>query len=105
MFRAEDVVDEDRAQWYVRQLLGSCYIRGGSLFHFLTGNLSFQIEHHLFPDMPSNRYREVAPRVEILCTRYGIPYNTGSFSRQFGTTVVILDTFASGFRVLGITRL
>ena len=53
----------------------------------MSGNLSHQIEHHLFPDMPSNRYPEAAPRVRALCERYGIPYNSGSLGRQFGTTV------------------
>lgn len=69
-------------------------IRGGKLFHVLSGNLSHQIEHHLFPDMPSNRYPEVAPRVRALCARYGLPYNTGSLSRQFGTTVWRICRFA-----------
>ncbi len=86
-FRKEDVADETRARWYLRQLLGSCNIEGGKLFHVLSGNLSHQIEHHLFPDMPSNRYPEVAPRVRALCARYGVPYNTSSLRRQFGTTV------------------
>ncbi len=54
----------------------------------LSGNLSHQIEHHLFPDMCSNRYPEVAPRVQALAVRYGVPYNTGSLMRQFGTTVL-----------------
>ena len=53
----------------------------------MSGNLSFQIEHHLFPDLPSNRYAEAAPRVKALCEKYGIPYNSGSFSRQLGTTL------------------
>ena len=66
---------------------GSANIGGGKLFHILSGNLSHQIEHHLFPDMCSNRYPEVAPRVRALATRYGLPYNTGSLTRQFGTTV------------------
>jgi fatty acid desaturase len=87
-FTKEDVQNETRAQWYVRQLLGSCNIGGGSLFHVMSGNLSHQIEHHLFPDMPSNRYPEVAPRIRALCVRYGLPYNTGSLSRQFGTTTL-----------------
>lgn len=87
-FSAGDVQDETRARWYARQLLGSCNIEGGRLFHVLSGNLSHQIEHHLFPDMPSNRYPEVAPRVRALCARYGLPYNTGSLGRQFGTTVL-----------------
>jgi NADPH-dependent stearoyl-CoA 9-desaturase len=86
-FRPRDVQNESRGGWYIRQLLGSCNIEGGRLFHVLSGNLSHQIEHHLFPDMPSNRYPEVAPRVRALTLRYGLPYNTGSLTRQFGTTV------------------
>ena len=85
-FTQEEVEGETRAQWYVRQLLGSCNIGGGKLFHILSGNLSHQIEHHLFPDVPSNRYPDMAPRVQALAKRYGLPYNTGSFARQFGTT-------------------
>ena len=38
--------------------------------HLMTGNLSHQIEHHLFPDLPSNRYAEIAPRVEALFDKY-----------------------------------
>jgi len=85
-FHARDVEGETRARWYLRQLLGSCNIQGGPLFHVLSGNLSHQIEHHLFPDLPSNRYAELAPRVRALAEQYGLPYNTGSFSRQLGTT-------------------
>lgn len=88
VFSKAQVENETRARWYVRQLLGSCNIGGGKLFHILSGNLSHQIEHHLFPDMPSNRYPEVAPRVRALAARYGLPYNTGSLTRQFGTTVL-----------------
>jgi linoleoyl-CoA desaturase len=87
-FTVEQVEGETRARWYLRQLLGSCNIRGGNLFHVLSGNLDHQIEHHLFPDMCSNRYPEVAPRVQALAARYGVPYNTGSLTRQFGTTVL-----------------
>jgi linoleoyl-CoA desaturase len=87
-FSAQEVEDETRARWYVRQLLGSCNIDGGRLFHVISGNLSHQIEHHLFPDMPSNRYPEVAPRVRALCARYRLPYNTNSLRRQFGTTTL-----------------
>ncbi len=87
VFTEDQVQGETRGRWYLRQLLGSCNITGGRLFHIMSGNLSHQIEHHLFPDMPSNRYPEVAPRVQALCKRHGIPYNRGSFARQLGTTV------------------
>ncbi len=86
-FTEEECEDESRGGWYVRQLLGSANITGGKLFHLMTGNLSFQIEHHLFPDMPSYRYAEIAPRVQEVCERYGLPYTTGRLSRQFGQVV------------------
>jgi fatty acid desaturase len=82
-FTREEVGTETRGQWYVRQLLGSANIDGRALFHLMSGNLSFQIEHHLFPDLPSNRYAEIAPKVRALCVEYGLPYTSGRFSRQY----------------------
>jgi fatty acid desaturase len=84
-FSEEEVAQETRGGWYVRQLLGAANIDGGPLFHVMTGNLSFQVEHHLFPDMPSSRYSEIAPRVREVCARHGLPYNTGPLRRQLGT--------------------
>ena len=84
-FAEEEVADETRGGWYVRQLLGAANIEGSPLFHLLSGNLSFQVEHHLFPDMPSSRYAEIAPQVRDICRRYGLPYNTGPLHRQLGT--------------------
>ncbi|MGH2880923.1 MAG: fatty acid desaturase family protein [Solirubrobacteraceae bacterium] len=83
-FSAAEAENETRGGWYVRQLLGSANIDGGSLFHLMAGNLSFQVEHHLYPDMPSSRYAEIAPRVRDICRRYGLPYNTGPLSKQLG---------------------
>ncbi|GLZ48943.1 stearoyl-CoA 9-desaturase [Actinomycetospora sp. NBRC 106375] len=80
----EDQLDgETRGQWYLRQLLGSANLDGPPLLHLMTGNLSHQIEHHLFPDMPSRRYAQVAPAVRDICTRYGLPYTSGSLPRQY----------------------
>ena len=73
--------------WYFRQVLGSANLTGGKLFHILSGNLSFQIEHHLFPDIPAHRHAELSVEVREICERYGIPYNTGPLPRQFGTVV------------------
>ena len=50
--------------------------RAAPLFHVLSGNLGYQVEHHLYPDMPSTRYAEIAPRVKEICERYELPYNT-----------------------------
>jgi NADPH-dependent stearoyl-CoA 9-desaturase len=84
-FSEEEVADETRGGWYVRQLLGAANIDGSPLFHLLSGNLSFQVEHHLYPDLPSSRYAEIAPRVRDICRRYGLPYNTGPLHKQLGT--------------------
>jgi linoleoyl-CoA desaturase len=83
-FSEQEVADETRGGWYVRQLLGAANIEGGRLFHLLSGNLSFQVEHHLYPDLPSSRYAEIAPRVRELCERYGLPYNSGPLGKQLG---------------------
>ena len=61
--RSTSIEGETRGEWYVRQMLGSANISGSKLMHIMTGNLSHQIEHHLFPDLPSNRYAEIAPKV------------------------------------------
>ncbi len=74
---------ETRGDWFVRQLAGSCNLDGSPLFHLMTGNLSFQIEHHLFPDLPSSRYAGLAPRVREICARYGLPYHSGPLGRQY----------------------
>ncbi|KQY57596.1 MULTISPECIES: fatty acid desaturase family protein [unclassified Nocardioides] len=77
--------NETRGQWYVRQMLGSANISGSKPMHLMTGNLSFQIEHHLFPDLPSNRYSEVAPRVQALFEKYELNYHSASLPRQVGS--------------------
>ena len=66
-----------RGARYVRQLLGAANIEGGPFFHVMSGNLGYQVEHHLYPDMPSTRYGEIAPKVREICERYELPYNTG----------------------------
>jgi linoleoyl-CoA desaturase len=83
-FSEAEVEGESQGAWYVRQLLGAANIEGSPLFHIASGNLGYQVEHHLFPDLPSTRYAEVAPQVKDICERYGLPYNTGPFSQQLG---------------------
>ncbi|MEN3345303.1 MAG: NADPH-dependent stearoyl-CoA 9-desaturase, partial [Arthrobacter sp.] len=85
-FTEEMVEGETRGDWYVRQMIGSANISGSKFMHLMSGNLSHQIEHHLFPDLPSNRYAEVAPKVQEICQRYGLPYTTGPLLKQVGST-------------------
>ena len=61
---------------------------------FMSGNLCYQIEHHLFPDLPSNRYAEISERVKPLCDKYDLPYTTGSLTHQYMQTLrTILKLF------------
>jgi fatty acid desaturase len=84
VFSPREVENESRGAWYVRQLVGAANIEGGPFFHVASGNLGYQVEHHLFPDMPSTRYAEIAPRVKAICAEYGLPYNSGPFFKQWG---------------------
>jgi fatty acid desaturase len=81
-FTEEECEDESRGHWYYRQVLGSANITGSKLFHLMSGNLSHQIEHHLFPDLPARRYPEIAPEIREICERYGMEYTTGPLHQQ-----------------------
>ncbi|MDI9917135.1 acyl-CoA desaturase [Rhodococcus sp. IEGM 1379] len=83
-FTKADIDGESQAQWYLRQMLGSANIEGGKAMDFMSGNLSYQIEHHLFPDLPSNRYKDIAVKVRELTDKYDLPYTTGPFLVQYG---------------------
>ena len=85
-FTVQEYENEDQAQWYLRQMLGSANFRAGTLMRFMSGNLSHQIEHHLFPDLPSNRYEEIGVRVRELCDKYDLPYTTGTLWHQYMLT-------------------
>ncbi len=82
-YSEDELENETKGQWYLRQLRGSANIEGGKLFHIFSGNLSHQIEHHLFPDVPAHRYAEMSVKVREVCERYGLAYNTGPFWKQF----------------------
>jgi linoleoyl-CoA desaturase len=84
-FTEDDLRNETRGGYYLRQILGSSNIEAGPLLGILTGHLSHQIEHHLFPDVPAHRYRQMAPEVRRICEKHGIEYNTGSFGKQLGS--------------------
>jgi fatty acid desaturase len=87
-FTEEETQNETRGQWYLRQILGSANITGGKLFHIMSGNLSHQIEHHLFPDIPARRYPEIAHEVRAICEKYGLPYHTGPLHKQLASVAV-----------------
>ncbi|MCV7240380.1 fatty acid desaturase [Mycolicibacterium celeriflavum] len=99
-----DVLDEEtRAEWYLRQMLGAANFNAGPLLAFSSGNLCYQIEHHLFPDLPSNRLAEVAVRVRAICEKYDLPYTSGSLARQYLLTLRTIYKLALPDRFLTAT--
>jgi fatty acid desaturase len=81
-FETDSIEGETKNEWYLRQMLGSANVDGPPVLHIMTGNLSHQIEHHLFPDLPSNRYGEIAPRVKEIFEKYDLAYVSGSLPKQ-----------------------
>lgn len=68
-----------RAEHRVRQVLGTAnYLPGGTVWSFLHGYLNYQIEHHLFPDLPPSALPRIAPKVRAVCNEYGVPYVVGT---------------------------
>ena len=57
-----------------RQVVTSRNVRGGRLIDVALGGLNYQIEHHLFPGMPSPNLRKAQPIVEAYCAEVGVPY-------------------------------
>jgi NADPH-dependent stearoyl-CoA 9-desaturase len=85
-FTKTDMIGETKGHWYLRQMLGSANFDAGPAMRFMSGNLCYQIEHHLYPDLPSNRLHEISVRVREVCDKYDVPYTTGSFLMQYGKT-------------------
>ena len=86
-FTEEECENESRGHWYYRQMLGSSNFDGNRLLHIMSGHLSYQIEHHLFPDIPAHRYAEISPQVREICERHGLHYNTAPFAKQYASVI------------------
>lgn len=74
-----DYAPATRAHWYVMQVQAARDVRVPTWVSILCGGLDLQIEHHLFPRLPPNRLREIAPRVRELCERFGVHHRSASW--------------------------
>jgi NADPH-dependent stearoyl-CoA 9-desaturase len=93
-FTAAAVEEESKPHWSLRQMLGTANFNAGPLIAFASGNLCYQIEHHLFPDLPSNHYAQIATRVRGLCAKSDVPYTTGSLWGEYMQTVRTIHKLA-----------
>ena len=102
-FTPDAVEHETKPEWYLRQMLGTANFDAGPVLALLSGNLCYQIEHHLFPDLPSNRYAAIAPRVRAVCASYDLPYTTGPLVRQYLLTFRTISKLTLPDRLLTAT--
>ena len=65
---------EDELDFLRKQVLTSRNVRGSRLVDAALGGLNYQIEHHLFPNMPRANLRRAQPIVRAYCAEQGIPY-------------------------------
>jgi linoleoyl-CoA desaturase len=73
-----------RGEWFKMQIEAAHDYKVPKPISILCGALDYQIEHHLFPKLPPNRLREIAPKIEAICERYGIAYNRASWGKSLG---------------------
>jgi fatty acid desaturase len=95
-----------RAEFQLQQVLGSVNYTGGSdLKDFLQGYLNYQIEHHLWPDLPALKYRQAAQEVRRICQRHGVAYIEESVFARIGKLFAIMLGDASMRRTdMGLER-
>jgi len=101
VFPVSVLENETKAEWYLRQLKGSSNLSGSKFFYFMSGHLSHQIEHHMFPDIPAKRYEEMAPKLQEICARYEQNYNNGGFVSQFASVWKKIFVYALPNSMLG----
>jgi len=75
---------KNKQEFYARQVLGTTnYLTGKDSINFLHAWINFHIEHHLFPDLPLSKYKEIQPKVKALCKKYNLPYRQESVWIRF----------------------
>ncbi len=73
-----------KEEFFLAQILGSCNYKTGVAWRdYLCGYLNYQIEHHLFPDLPAAKYVEIQPKIKALCQKYDLPYVQESVFKRF----------------------
>ncbi len=82
---------DQRVDFLTRQVLTSRNIRGGWFINTLMGGLNYQIEHHLFPDMPRPQFRRAQQLVRDYCAGHNIAYTQTSLGRSYAIVVRYLN--------------
>ncbi|MEA3384604.1 MAG: fatty acid desaturase [Campylobacterota bacterium] len=92
-----------QGEYYLRQIMGSVnYNTGTDLIDFGHGFLNYQIEHHLFPNMPHSFYQKMQPIVKDICKKHNLEYRQESVFKRIGMTVDLMVGKTKVLRIDGI---
>lgn len=84
-----------RGSWYAMQVEATNNFEVPHLLSILCGGLDRQIEHHLFPRLPPERLRQVAPAVRDTCAKFGVRYRSASWRRTLARALRRVDALAA----------
>lgn len=105
---AEDIYmfsepSKSQGEFYLRQIMGSVnYNTGSDFIDFLHGFLNYQIEHHLFPNMPLSYYQKMQPIVKEICKKHNLEYRQESVFKRAYMTIELMVGKTKLLRVDGI---
>jgi fatty acid desaturase len=92
------LTEADQLDFVRRQVLTSRNVAGSRLVDFVLGGLNYQIEHHLFPNMPRPNLRHAQPLVRAFCAQHGLPYVEASLFGSYAEAVRHLHTVGTPLR-------
>jgi fatty acid desaturase len=94
---------KSQGEFYLRQIMGSVnYNTGSDLIDFAHGFLNYQIEHHLFPNMPHSFYQKMQPIVKDICKKHNLEYRQESVFKRIYMTIELMVGNTKALRVSGI---
>jgi len=105
---AEDIYmfsepSKSQGEFYLRQIMGSVnYNTGTDFIDFMQGFLNYQIEHHLFPNMPLSYYQKMQPIVKEICKKHNLEYRQESVFKRALMTIDLMVGKTKLLRVDGI---
>ncbi len=90
-------------EFYLRQIMGSVnYNTGSDIIDYAHGFLNYQVEHHLFPDMPLSFYQKTQPLVKEICKKHNLEYRQESVFKRMKMTIDLMTGRTKLLRVEGI---
>jgi len=94
---------KSQGEFYLRQIMGSVnYNTGSDFIDSLSGFLNYQIEHHLFPNIPHSYYQKMQPLVKEVCAKHNLEYRQESVFKRIGMTIDLMVGKTKLLRVDGV---